>query len=145
MGLIDRIRSGTYVPDGPPLAARGTAATLADTAGRIARGEDVLPAARDFLDGAGRATPVELEALIRDEPPLTGSERGDALLAGLAEHFAATREVRCPAWTQAPGRFLDCFWFVSDTPGFRAISLAQSPVALKRRGIMWPARSLERV
>ena len=67
------------------------------------------------------------------------------MLAGVAELLASTRQLRCPSWVREPGRFLDRFWFVSTEPGFRAIAIAQSPMALKRRGIFWPARSLERV
>jgi hypothetical protein len=119
--------------------------SLAETASRVAAGVDLLPAVREFLDHAGRLTDEKLALLIRSRPPATGSREGDALLGGIAEHLAATRGVPCPAWTREPGRFLDRFWFVSPVPGFRAISLAQTPMALKRRGIFWPARSLERV
>ena len=83
--------------------------------------------------------------MIEQRPSPTGSRRADALLAALGEHFATARSVPCPTWTSDPDRFLDEFWFVSEIEGFRAISLAQSPIALKRRGVMWPARSLGRV
>ena len=146
MDLLARIRSGTYVPDtGPALAAPGRRHTLRETAARIDDGEDVLPAVRDFLDQAGRADADELAAMIAEPPGLTGDPRTDALLAGVAEYTAGQRDARCPHWTSEPERFLDRFWFVSPEPGFRAIALAQTPVALKRRGILWPARSLRRV
>ena len=67
------------------------------------------------------------------------------MLGGIAEWTAVTRGFACPGWALAPGRFLDRFWFVSETSGFRAISIAQTPISLKRRGIFWPARSLQRV
>ena len=82
---------------------------------------------------------------MEERPKPTGNPRGDALLGAIAEHLAAGVDTRAPAWTLEPSRFLDRFWFVSEVPGLRAISLAQSPVALKRRGILWPARSLARV
>jgi hypothetical protein len=66
-------------------------------------------------------------------------------VAAVAEYTAGLQEIACPKWTSEPERFLDRFWFVSTEPGFRAIALAQTPVALKRRGILWPARSLRRV
>jgi hypothetical protein len=44
-----------------------------------------------------------------------------------------------------PDRFLDRFWFVSDVPGFRAVSIAQAPAAFCRRGVFVPERSLHRV
>ena len=145
MSLLDRIRRGEYVPDpgGEPLGGRTL--SLADVSMRIASGADALPAARDFLDQTGRRSDVELASLIRERPELTGDVRADALLAGIAEHFSATRGLPCPGWVREDERFLDRFWFVSDVPGFRAIALAQTPIALKRRGVFWPARSLERV
>jgi hypothetical protein len=146
MGLLDDIRRGTWVDDGERAGpVPGVRVTIAESAERIRAGEPALHAARDFLDIGQRASGDELVALIADRPELTGDPRADALLAGIAEHLAATRGAPCPRWTREPDRFLDRFWFVSDVPGFRAISLAQSPMALKRRGIMWPARSLERV
>jgi hypothetical protein len=147
MGLLERIRRGTHIAEGetPPTARAGRHVSLADVAKGVLRGEEPLPLVRDFLDQVGRRSDAELEALIRVEPPLTGRPEVDALLAGLAEHFAAVRGLRCGPWVREPTRFLDRFWFVSDVEGFRAIALAQTPVGLKRRGVLWPARSLERV
>jgi hypothetical protein len=63
----------------------------------------------------------------------------------VAEHLVAVRGLPCPAWVHEPERFLGRFWFVSTVPGFRAVAIAQTPIALKRRGVFWPARSMERV
>ena len=146
MGLLERIRSGRFVPDdSPPLATPGRRLTLRETGSRIDDGVDLLMVVREFLDQAGRADAPGLAAMIGERPELTGNTRADALIAAVAEHLAAVREIRCPAWTAGPERFLDRFWFVSPEPGFRAIAIAQTPVALKRRGILWPARSLQRV
>lgn len=119
--------------------------TLADTATRVLGGEDLMHAVRDFLDQVGRCEDDVLEGLVAERPDDTGDPHADALFAGLAEHLAATRDIACPQWVHEPGRFLDRFWFVSDVAGFRAVALAQTPVALKRRGIFWPVRSLQRV
>jgi len=147
MSLLDRIRRGTYTADrtaGPdPLGGRSL--SLNDVAMRVSKGEDVLPAMRDFLDQVNRRDQRELAELIRTRPEPTGNRQADALLAGVAEHLAAVKSLPCPAWVREQERFLDSFWFVSDVPGFRATALAQTPIALKRRGIFWPARSLERV
>jgi hypothetical protein len=148
MGLIDQIRSGIYDP-GPPEeptrwpTTRGV--TLAQTAARIAAEGEIMPPVRDFLDQVGRVEEHVLEQAIAEEPPLTGHPEADALLAGIAEHLAATRGLHCPPWVLAPERFLDRMWFVSSIPGFRAISIAQTPISLKRRGVFWPARSMVRV
>ena len=146
VGLLDQIRAGTFVADdGPPRATPGRRLTLRDSGRRINDGEDRLIVVRDFLDQAGRAGKRELEAMIAERPDPTGNARADALLAGVAEYMAGLQQIVCPTWTAEPERFLDRFWFVSTEPGFRAIALAQTPVALKRRGIIWSARSLRRV
>ncbi len=143
--LLDRIRDGSYVAEDRVLAVPGRAVSLSLVAERILQGEPALAAVREFLDGAGRAAPETLEQLVADEPAHTGEPCLDALLGGVAEYTAVTRGFRCPGWAQAPDRFLGRFWFVSDVPGFRAVAIAHTPVSLKRRGIFWPERSLERV
>jgi hypothetical protein len=147
MGLLDLIRSGDYVADSEPAPSPlgGRSLTLAEVANSIAGGDDPLSAVRDFLDQVGRRRDDELAVLIRAHPTPTGSRKADALVAGVAEHLAAVRGLPCPAWVREPERFLDRFWFVSSVPGFRAVALAQTPIALKRRGVLWPARSLQRV
>ena len=50
-----------------------------------------------------------------------------------------------PVWATEPDRFLECFWFVSGVPGFRAIAIAQSPAAFRRRGIFIARDALSRV
>jgi hypothetical protein len=147
MGLLDRIRRGDYVADSTaaPEDLGGRRLSLAEIAGAVRAGDDPLGGVRDFLDQVPRRDDAELAALIRERPEPTGDPKADALLAGIAEHLSAVRNLPCPRWVQEEGRFLDRFWFVSDVPGFRAVALAQTPIALKRRGIFWPAPSLERV
>lgn len=149
MSLADRIRTGTYVAEadaeGARAACAGRGVSLAETARRVVAEGELMPAVRDFLDQAGRLPATSLEPLLVDRPLPTGRPEADALLAGIAEHLALARGLRCPNWSCEPERFLERFWFVSRVPGFRAIALAQTPVALKRRGIFWPARSMERV
>jgi outer membrane protein assembly factor BamD (BamD/ComL family) len=64
VGLIDRIRSGDYVPDGAPVAAAGRARSLHDQAERIRAGEDALDVVRDALDQLGQASDPELDAAV---------------------------------------------------------------------------------
>jgi len=147
MGLLDLIRCGGYVADSAPAPAwlGGRSLSLSEIARNIAAGDDPLAAVRDFLGQVARRSDDELASLIRKRPDPTGDRKADALLAGVAEHLAAVRGLRCPDWVLEHERFLDHFWFVSAVPGFRAVALAQTPIALKRRGIFWPARSMERV
>jgi hypothetical protein len=147
VGLLDRIRRGVYVADTTPAPTElgGRRVSLAEVARAVRGGDEPLDRVRDFLDQVPRRDDVELAGLIRERPEATGDRKVDALLAGVAEHLAATRDLPCPSWVHEEERFLDRFWFVSTVPGFRAVALAQTPIALKRRGIFWPARSMERV
>ncbi len=127
-----------------PGASRFTQ-TLSGVAGRVRAGEDFQVAVREFIDEFDlRPTDLRAEALAtRPEP--TGDPRFDAFLGALGEHLALTHDLDVPEWVRDPSRFLDRMWFVSDTPGFRAIALARSPIAFRRRGIFVPAESLKRV
>jgi len=129
-----------------PPAARRLTETLAGVARRARAGEDFRHAVREFLDEfALRAGDDSRAAAIAARPPGTGDPRHDAFLGALAEHLAAAHALPRPAWSVEPGRFLDRFWFVSDVPGFRAVSIAQAPAAFRRRGVFVPERSLHRV
>ena len=120
--------------------------TLARVAQHAREGEDFRHAAREFLDEfALRADDRSRAEAIEGRPGPTGDPRHDAYLGALAEHLAAVHGLERPAWAVAPERFLNSFWFLSETRGFRAISIAQAPAAFRRRGIFIPERSLHRV
>lgn len=148
MGLIDRIRAGTYRADTTPtVVLGGHLSSLAEVGERITSTGELMPPVRDFVDqlcGPDLLDDHVVERLIADRPVPSVSE-GDALLAGIAEHFAVRRGARCPAWAQEPSRFLDHLWFVSTVHGFRGVALAQTPISLKRRGVIWSERSMKRV
>lgn len=125
---------------------RRLTATLAAVALRALAGEDFHHAVREFLDEfALRGDDSSRAGAIAERPRSTGDPRHDAYLGALAEHLAVTHDLSRPAWSVEPGRFLDRFWFVSDVPGFRAVSIAQAPAAFRRRGVFIPERSLHRV
>jgi hypothetical protein len=148
VGLIDRIRSVGYTdlePDFVPAWEGAPTMSLAEAADEISGGSDVLIAARNFLDQVNGVDRATLQELIEQRPSGTGDQRADAMLGALAEYVATRFDLCSPAWAGEPARFLDRFWFVSKEPAFRAISLVQSPAALKRRGILWPERSMQRV
>jgi hypothetical protein len=134
-----------WLASNPPPAERLTA-TLAGVARRAIEGEDFHHAVREFLDEFTlRPDEASRQSAIEAEPPPTGDPRHDAYLGALAEHLAAVHGLARPAWAVASDRFLDRFWFVSDVPGFRAVSIAQAPAAFRRRGVFVPERSLHRV
>ncbi len=120
--------------------------TLAGVALRVRAGEGFSHAVREFLDEfALRADDKARAQAIAERPVGTEDPRYDAYLGALSEHLAAAHDLERPSWSVEPGRFLDRFWFVSDVPGFRAISIAQAPAAFRRRGVFVPERSLHRV
>lgn len=129
----------------PPAAGRLTQ-TLAGVAQRTCSGEDFHRAIREFLDEfALRGDDSSRFDAISEKPLPTGEPRQDAYLGALAEHLAVTHGLERPSWSVEPERFLPSFWFVSETPGFRAISISQAPAAFRRRNVFLPERSLHRV
>lgn len=129
-----------------PPAPERLSQTLAGVAARTRSGEVFRHAVREFLDEFTlRGDDQARTNSIAERPETTGDPRHDAYLGALAEHLAATHGLKRPAWSLEPQRFLDRFWFVSDTPGFRAVAIAQAPAAFRRRGVFIPERSLHRV
>ena len=133
-----------WLRDHPPpdSAFRQSAAGVAE---RVLAGEPFLPAVRDLLDewkllGTGE----QRVRALAERPAPTGDTRYDAYLGALAEHLAALAAIDRPAWSYEPTRFLDRAWFVSEVPGFRAMAIAESPAAFRRRGIFISRASLER-
>lgn len=134
-----------WLTSNPPAPGRLTA-SLAGVAHRVRHGEDFHRAAREFLDEFSLQPDDDARAAaIEQRPAPTGDPRHDAYLGALAEHIAAVHDLARPAWSIEPDRFLHRFWFVSEVPGFRAVSIAQAPAAFRRRGIFIPERSLHRV
>lgn len=129
-----------------PPAPESLTQTLAGVAQRALSGEDFHLAIREFLDEfALRGDERSRAEAIAERPLSTGEPRQDAYLGALAEHLSATQGIERPAWSVEADRFLSRFWFVSEVPGFRAISIAQAPAAFRRRNIFVPERSLHRV
>lgn len=119
--------------------------SLEVVAERAREGEDFRVAVREFLDEFALLPRTDLQArAVSARPCLTGNRRHDAYLGALAEHLAAVRGLDRPAWAVEPERFLDRFWFPSDVSGFRALAIAQSPAAFRRRGIFIAQASLDR-
>lgn len=83
--------------------------------------------------------------LLTEEPPPTGDERFDALLAGVVEHLAFQTGLPVPRWTLHPSRFLTQWWFATDTPGMRPYLFQRTPAPLANRGVFVDQESLENV
>jgi hypothetical protein len=120
--------------------------TLAGVADRVLAGVDLRVAVRELLDELKLLPRNDLVArAIGERPRPTSDRRADAFLGALAEHIAAGAGIARPAWAVEPDRFLGRFWFVSDVPGFRALAIAQSPAAFRRRAIFIARDALMRV
>lgn len=123
------------------LTLRDVAAALADGSSDPA-GEDArLRAVLSWVDEV-RSCPVSERPALWTDPGSSGQANWDALLAGLAEHFAAGQGLATPPWALAESRFLLRWWFLPDTPGARAESIVEAPIALKRRGVFLSERDL---
>lgn len=154
MELLERIRAEReagrlrtvrdWLAEHPPPDSAFTQ-SLAGVSERVFAGEPFDHAVRELLDEVSlMASAQPLVAAISERPRPTGDLRQDAYLGGLAEHLAAAHGVACPAWALGADRFLDRFWFPSPVPGFRALAIAESPAAFRRRGIFIACGSLER-
>jgi hypothetical protein len=95
----------------------------------------------EFLEEYRWRPPAERPALLADEPPPTGDDRWDVLLAALAEHVAAREGRGAPPWTES--RVLQSFWFPFDSPAARADAYVHAPAAFRRRGIFVAPQELE--
>lgn len=118
--------------------------TIGGVAARHEDGTPFMTGVRELLDEFALRPPALRQPAIDDEPAWLDDPRLDAYLAALAEHVAARHDLTRPAWTVQPGRFLDRFWFPGDVRGFRAMAVAESPAAFRRRGVFIAAASLDR-
>jgi hypothetical protein len=66
-----------------------------------------------FLEFYDKADWPNRQRMVAPRPDSTGSERYDAMLAGIVEYACATHRVLAPTWVYDPQFFLDEFWFVS--------------------------------
>ena len=88
----------------------------------------------EFLTEFGFEDPTTRQALLASAPRSTGSKEWDALLGALAEHLAFHDGNEISGWVDDPERFLDAFWFPSNTPAARGDALVHAPASFLRRG-----------
>ena len=124
-------------------ASRYQAMTLAELAGLLAAAEDNewWRYIAEFLEEYRWEPPERRPALLVDEPPTTGDERWDVLLAALAEHLAARDGRGAPPWSES--RALRRFWFPFNTAAARADAIVNAPAAFRRRGVFLARQELE--
>jgi hypothetical protein len=120
-------------------------ATLAEVAQRRNKGEELGPLLAEFLDtfyGAvkgNRAPP-----LLAEEPARLAAAEEHALLGAIGEHLARRWSLVIPEWVNDPSRFLARPYFTSPLEGFKALLIAESPLAFRRRLIFTEAQPLRR-
>jgi hypothetical protein len=108
-------------------------------------GEEFSRLLREFLDEFYRELRTGTAApLIAEEPePLPAAEE-HALLGAIGEHLARRWNLAIPAWTDDPTRFLRRPHFTTPLEGLKALLIAESPIAFRRRLIFTEAEPLRR-
>jgi hypothetical protein len=95
----------------------------------------------EFLEEYRWEPAAKQPGLFRDEPPLTGDEQWDTLLAALAEHLAALLDLAPPEWSRS--RVLVTPWFPSSLRSKRTEALVWAPAAFRKHGVYLSAHDLE--
>ncbi len=119
--------------------------TLAELARRRRAGEDFSLLLREFLDAFyGALRDGAAASLIAEPPePLPDAEE-HAFLGAVGEHLARRWGLAVPGWTDDPSRFLRRPSFTTPVEGLKALLLAESPIAFRRRLIFTEAEPLRR-
>jgi hypothetical protein len=117
--------------------------TLAEVARRISAGAAFGPTLSEFLDEFYQ-NPERRAAMIADEPQRLGDARKHAMLGAIGEHLARRWNLAAPSWTDDPSRFLHEPYFTTPIENLKAMLLAQSPLAFRRRLIFTEAEPLRR-
>ena len=117
--------------------------TLAEVARRVSAGAAFGPALSEFLDEF-YLHPERRQAMIDAAPARLADPRQHATLGAVAEHLARRWGLAVPKWTDDPSRFLHEPYFTTPVERLKAMLLAQSPLAFRRRLIFTEAEPLRR-
>jgi hypothetical protein len=118
--------------------------TLAEVARRVSGRAAFGPTLSEFFDEF-YMNPQRRAAMIADEPPCLADNRDHALLGAIGEHLARRWNLpTAPGWTDDPSRFLHEPYFTTPIEKLKAMLLAQSPLAFRRRMIFTEAEPLRR-
>jgi len=122
-----------------PASLREVAEVAIDAMGdRAAFGRAVA----EFLDEF-YMHPAKRQVMIADEP-VGVAKFEDAYLGAVAEHLARRWNLGIPVWADQPHRFLDRAYFAGGLESLKAILLAESPLAFRKRQIFVEAEPLRR-
>jgi len=118
---------------------------LAEVARRRNAGEDCGFLLREFLDEFyGAVRRGNAFVCIVDEPERVPDLQEHAVLGAVGEHLARRWNLSIPAWTDDPARFLHRPYFTTTIEGLKALLIAESPIAFRRRLIFTEAEPLRR-
>lgn len=95
----------------------------------------------EFMRGAQDPDALP-QALIDEDPDLTGDPRFDALLAAAAEHISYHHNTPAPQWCYQPNRILNHAWWIAPYRQARTWALSSTPAAFRIRGIYIERRDL---
>jgi len=96
-----------------------------------------------FLERYDKSDWETRDRITAEPPHSTGSDRYDALLAGIVEFACASHVVLAPTWVNDERYFLGKWWFVSGMTSLHADALVHSPISLARRGVFVTQGALE--
>ena len=104
----------------------------------------------DFVDDfrTRAATEEERLALVREAPmwvDAPAQEDCNAYWAAMVETLCREARLNPPEWTESPRCYLHRPWFAGAMEGLKAILLAESPVAFRRRNLFVSSDALARV
>ena len=117
--------------------------TLAEVARRINAAAAFGPTLSEFLDEFYQH-PEGRASMIADEPECVRDSREHAMLGATAEHLARRWNLAVPTWSDDASRFLHEPYFTTPIENLKAMLLAQSPLAFRRRLIFTEAEPLRR-
>jgi len=79
------------------------------------------------------------------QPSTTGNSHWDALLAAVAAREARLSGMDIPVWSENAEFFLDQAWFVTQSPGLRALAFMESSADFALRNVYLDPAELESV
>jgi hypothetical protein len=130
---------------GEPVSILRRPRSLAEVARTAAEHGDIDPLLREFLDEFYcEMDPSARLSMLQEEPMPAGSAKADAYLAAVAEHLSRWARLKKPDWVEKPDRFLRRPSFPVGFESMKAMWLAQSPVAFRRRMLFVDADPLYR-
>ncbi|QXX76377.1 hypothetical protein MHY1_03217 [Methylovirgula sp. HY1] len=88
--------------------------------------------------------PAFRQGMIDPEPRFCSDAKIDAYLGAVGEHLARRWNLKIPKWTSDPKRFLHKPLFAGNIESLKALLLAQSPLAFRKRMIFVEHEPLRR-